>query len=303
MLEVVFSNSVKGTVKAATRYNPEYYKDGPTAFFGRKPSEEEWKKMHEGEPIGGRAADVVQLGWQLDIGDISGDLVGDLRKEFHQVTMASMTIPEEHQAGMLEHSEGFWKELRIDKERIIKEATEGAVIRVWVDSTPQVNCGYAYLCDLLRHIDCDLRKVVLPEYWSKEENILIKGEGWHTIDAGQLYRFLKLEQAVPMIEKVMYGNLWQEMKRDKANLRAIVNGELMSVPDDFYDFLIMKELPDEPIIMGRLIARIFRYALGVADYWFSYRIDWMIKNGEIHVIGIHDGSHPYGRILKKAETG
>ncbi len=74
----------------------------------------------------------------------------------------------------------------------------------------------------------------------------------------------------------------------------------MSVPIDFYDYLIVNELPDTPIVMGKLLGRLMmKYALGISDAWYRFRIEAMINNGDIDIIGFKDESHPYGAILKK----
>ncbi len=75
----------------------------------------------------------------------------------------------------------------------------------------------------------------------------------------------------------------------------------MSVPIDFYDHIIRKCLPDGPVVMGKLLNSIMRYPLGVSDTWYRFRIEKMIKDGEIDIVGVKDEDHPYGAILRKRD--
>ncbi len=109
-----------------------------------------------------------------------------------------------------------------------------------------------------------------------------------------------MERNVPEVEKRENSDQWKTLVKENAPLRAIVNGKLLSVPMDFYDHLLYKELPDVPIVMGRLLGNVMmKYSLGVADAWCRFRIEAMINNGVIDIIGYKDESHPYGAILKK----
>lgn len=45
----------------------------------------------------------------------------------------------------------------------------------------------------------------------------------------------------------MLGSKWMELTEDNSPLRAVVNGELVGVPEDFYDFLILREITEAPV--------------------------------------------------------
>lgn len=292
MLEVVFDSSVKHTLRHAMNYNPESWRNSAMGFVGRRPSDEALAKMHEGQPIGGNSADVVQLGYFMDIGPIHDGLDGSDRRALYERIFGIMP-------GYEEQMEQTISDLQRDYTRIQDEMEKETPVRVWVDSSPYSVCGYHWLCDLLRHSKCHLSKVVMPEYWQEEENSMSKG-GWNSVRAGKFYQFLNLERDVPEVEKRENSDQWKTLVKENAPLRAIVNGKLMSVPMDFYDHLIYKELSDVPIVMGKLLGSVMmKYSLGVADSWYRFRIEAMIKNGEIDIIGYKDESHPYGAILKK----
>ena len=96
----------------------------------------------------------------------------------------------------------------------------------------------------------------------------------------------------------MYAALWSELVEDNTPLRAVVNGKVLSVPDDFYDFLIWKWLKDVPLKEARLIGNILGYSqIGIGDWWYARRIEYYIEQGKICVI--EDSEYKYARIICK----
>lgn len=82
-------------------------------------------------------------------------------------------------------------------------------------------------------------------------------------------------------------------------LRAVINGKLIGVPEEFYDHIIKKEIPDDEFKMARLIGKILgRYPIGIGDWWYAKRIIKMIDQGELVVV--RKQKEIYLQVLKKA---
>jgi hypothetical protein len=84
MLEVVFGDSEKGSMKVAKNYNAKTMLGGAIGYIGKKPTKAELEKHFEGQAIGGNSQDVVNIGFLLDIGDISGEIDGMSDKLFSE---------------------------------------------------------------------------------------------------------------------------------------------------------------------------------------------------------------------------
>lgn len=109
-----------------------------------------------------------------------------------------------------------------------------------------------------------------------------------------------MEREISNIEKRLQSSLWNNFKAENAPLRALVNGKLISVPEDFYDHIIMKNIPDRKFVMAQLIGTILgKYPLGVGDGWYALRIKKMIAKNKLEIVADKDASHPYGKILRK----
>ncbi|GKX28823.1 hypothetical protein SH1V18_13030 [Vallitalea longa] len=292
MLEVVFSSSTKGSMKIAKNYKETSNISGPIIYIGEKPKKVERKKHFEGKAIGGSSEDVVCIGFNLDIGDISGELNGIERRNIFQ------PLEEEFYTDNNEQ-ERFFTNQRQDMEKLMSAAKSGIPIRMWTSNTPYSTCGFYFVCNALRDIDCEISVVSLP-FYNVTDNQIVTYSDWGQIEPGKFYGFLPLERQLSQMEKRLLSSEWCNLVKENSPLRAIVNGKLISVPEDFYDHILLKNIPDDEFLMARLIGKILgNYELGVGDGWYALRIIKMIDENKLIVIENKENSHVYSKILKK----
>lgn len=293
MLEVVFSDSEKGSMKVAKNYNEKNMIGGAVSYIGAKPTKVELEKHFEGQAVGGNSRDVINIGFSLDVGDISGSIDGDERQDVFRKIWGRFDFDNKEQ-------EQFFQNQRKDMEKLLTVAQNGTPIRIWKSNAPYSTCGFYFVCDMLRNIDCDIRVISLPEYKKISENEIVTYSDWGEVEASKLYQFLTLEKQLSNIEKRVASNYWHELMVEDAPLRAIINGKLISVPENFYDFIITKNLPDNDFIMARLIGKLLgEYNLGISDSWYALRIDKMIEDNKLIIIENEEPKHPYGKVLRK----
>ena len=96
---------------------------------------------------------------------------------------------------------------------------------------------------------------------------------------------------------------WEQLKRENATLRAVVNRQLVSVPDTFYDAFILRELEaqEDEFMEAMLIGKVLgKYSLGISDGLIALRIEQFIKEGKLEVITNAKPQDPsYHRMLRK----
>ncbi|WFF71882.1 DUF3658 domain-containing protein [Proteiniclasticum sp. QWL-01] len=69
---------------------------------------------------------------------------------------------------------------------------------------------------------------------------------------------------------IIVSDYWHDLMEENAPLRAIINGKITSVPEDFYDFIIIRNLPENDFIMARFIGKLLgEYSLGISDSWYA----------------------------------
>jgi len=96
-----------------------------------------------------------------------------------------------------------------------------------------------------------------------------------------------------------YAALWSELAAESAPLRAVVNGRLVGVPEDFYDFALRANIPDGEFPSALLIGKALSFVNGVGHRWLHLRIRHMIGAGELIEVRPANGDHPYSNVLKR----
>ncbi|MDF2513775.1 MAG: hypothetical protein K0S04_3641 [Herbinix sp.] len=295
MIEVMFGESEGGAMKVAKNYHKPNFNNGAIAWIGRKPSKEEFDKMFDGEAVGGNSSEVVCLPFILDIGDISIPIDSEYRKN---LILDLYTISGFGDDNTRKSLEDAWNKYLKEIERLKHYASQREDLRLWYSNAPYSLCGFYYVCNLLKDYDCKISAVKLPRYIQLSDNEIQFYSSWGEIDAGKFFRFLPREKALTTCEIRSFASSWMDSQEDKSILRAVVNGKVIGVPEDFYDHVIRKELPEGEFTMGRLIGNILgKYPLGIGDWWYAKRIIRMIELGELVIV--QKQKEIYSQILKR----
>lgn len=283
MIEVLFAESEAASMRAA-KSTVIYSKiDGPTSVFiagKKKPPEKE----HSGW-LEGNAGDVVCFGYRLDIGNIQDDIEGHYRKNLI-FSLLNMENEKETQ----DYADSY---MQMQKLKIYLEAGES--IRIWYSDAPYSRCGLYHLCNILNCYENEIYLVKLPEYVVHGKTICFY-KNWGEVAAEEFAGFLSGERIVSKEELRMYASLWNELVEDNSPLRAIVNGKMIGVPEDFYDFMILNRITTKPIKECRLIGDIIGHnQASIGDWWYAKRIQHFIEEGLIKVL--EDAEKPYARLI------
>lgn len=284
MIEVVFSESEGGGMKVAKNYQRPEFDKGAIGWIGKPTKEEleEFNQRLDGKAVGGRSTEVVCIPFQLDIGDITVPIDSEYRKNLILDLYTVSGFGDENARKSLEDAwEGYLKEIQ----RLKKYASQKESIRLWYSDAPYSLCGFYYACSILKEYDCKISAIKLPHYWKLSDTEIQVNAFWGEIPAGEFYQYLPLEQELSACEIRFFASHWDEIKQDKSTLRAVVNSRLIGVPDDFYDHIIRKEVPENEFVMAHLIGTILgKYQLAVSDCWYAKRINRMIELGELMVV-------------------
>jgi hypothetical protein len=159
-------------------------------------------------------------------------------------------------------------------------------------------CGFYFVCNLLKEYECRVFAIKLPQHIQLSDNEIQSYTTWCEVAAGKFYKFLPFEKELSACEIRLYASNWTELKDEKRTLRAVVNGKVIGVPEDFYDHILQKEIPEGEFIMARLIGKILgKYPLGIGDWWYAKRINLMIEQERLTVVKKH--KEAYSQTLRK----
>lgn len=309
MVEVVFSDSEKGSMRAAQHFKKEI--GGVTSVLtsdGEQLSQKEYdetlaeinrrmeQEWREGKPLGGNPEDVIGLSFALDIGDISTSVTDLSRKEF--ITQMFTADPWDELSNTDDSINLFWGNCISDLHKLTVRAKAGESVRIWYSDAPYSMCGFYHAADLLKDFECHVSAVKLPTYMPRGEQEVESAVFWGEIMPGKFAQYLTLETEIPHSVQKAIAMEWEQLKRENAPLRVVLNGRLHSVELDFYDGFIRKEIPEGTFKVGQLIGFVLgRNRLGIGDWLIAQRVHKMIESGELRVV--QESLAFYGTVLKK----
>ncbi len=256
MLEVCFNDSVKGSL----------------AFV-----------QHCGNTvIGGKRENIVGISFGLSESDIQSPICLEdcPRKEY----IRSMLLYDRYNE--LEDIETsineFWTNCIKDLEKLKSRSQK---IRVWLDHTPDAQCGLLFIADLLKVSKSEIHIVELPQRITREDNYIMEFRGWGEVEP-QLYgTFLDREKVLTEKEIVDLSNKWKLLKRENSLLRVVENNTVISVDISYYDDLIRKEFPKNTCKVAHIIGgALGKQRIPTGDVFIANRIYNFIESGELKII-------------------
>lgn len=291
MVEVLFGEAEVGSMKVAKRGRRIFKQaDEPMSAIGNKVVV--GKQSAKG--LKGNLKEVICLGFQLDIGNIKETVDSRYRKEL----IYSMHAPEQWGKNPKkdDKSSALGNFYISELFRLKEYLRQGEPIRIWYSDSPYSRCGLYFLCGLLQEFHNDVLVVKMPEYMVRKDSSIVLYQNFGEVSAEEFAVFLQYEKKLSFEEQRMYAFLWNELIEDNSPLRAIINGKVIGVPEDFYDFLIWKRLSGKPITQGRLIGDVFGCnQIGISDWWYAFRINHFIEMGKVLVI--EDSGNKYERTI------
>ena len=291
MIEILFSESEASAMRAAKNKVVIGTVSGPVSVWmaGKKtPPEKPF-----GGWIEGTSAEVICLGFMMDIGNIREPMESAYRGELicSMYAQDQWAQDEGIKSALKEAGSFYADELR----RLKNYLEEGEAVRIWYCDAPYSRCGFYSLCQVLMGYENEISAVKLPEYVVRDKTI-VSYHSWNEVSAEEFAAFLPYEKPLSAEEVRMYAMLWDSLVEENSPLRAVVGGRVLSVPENFYDFLIWKWLGNVPVKQGRVIGNILGHAqLGVGDWWYAGRIAYYIEQGKILVI--EDSENKYERMI------
>ena len=251
----------------------------------------------EAVPLGGDPRDVLTLSLGLDMGDIR-DPLGESRRELLRQWYGSDGTGHRDQA--LRAAKEYWRQ-SLDAAERLKKCGPGDTVRIWADPTPYSACGLLHAASLLKDTKAAVR-VVFPPHWLERPDgtVEVCDQSWGEVAPELFSHFLSREEPVPRTALLALARRWEELQRENAPLRAVVNGSVRSVGADFYDDLIRRHIPEGRTKVAHIIGDVLgRERPGIGDVWLAERIRWMLSVGELRMVR-EDPERFYGSLVEKA---
>lgn len=235
---------------------------------------------------------VICLAFMLDIGNIDKSIISSYRKELI-CNMYTQRNDDKEFLGEIKKAVNLYDN---EQKRLLDFISKGESIRIWYSDAAYSMCGLYYVCSLIKNFSSMVYVVKMPAY-IELNNRIIEYKHWGEIIPEKFNDFLIYEKKVPNLLIDRYSEKWQELKNESSPLRVNINGELIGVPEDFYDFLIYKHSRKlgavrEAALIGDILGD---HPLGVGDFLYASRIESMLKNGSLKIV--EDADKKYKRVI------
>ena len=299
MLEIVFSDSACGSLKLAQHYGQGEYQSGCIGVFishedgspatpeeiaqaQHQAEEQERQAWEQAVPLGGDPGDVLGFSLNLSVGDISEDVPGP-KRQAELTKLYSFVVDD-----MEEDCNTLLSQAQQALDRILAASRRSELLRIWYSDAPDELCGFYWLMARLDEagVRGPVETIKLPRIASRWDGTAVSHRGWGEVEPGQWGRYV--DQARPITPEVRHSCrlIWQHIQRENAPLRTCLNGGLASVPADFYDCFLRREIARQPAEFdeARVLGKVLGQLPGVGDGFLAGRMEAMAQAGELEFL-------------------
>lgn len=314
MLDVVFSDSALGSLKLAQSYGKGGYLGGAISVIvhhedgtpatpeeieqAQKEAEERERRAWESAvPLGGNPDDCFGFSLAFSEGAISDG--EDFWENRQRVLARHFSLyPDNWNVA----EELLYRGKNVP-DLLFRRAAEGEPMRVWYSDYPEEYSGLCWLMgELSGRPHGDIFLIKQPSWEPGEApDTVVRQTGWGEVAPGRWGHYLHLAEKAPAPLCAALAQEWRESKGYP--LRAVVSGRLCGVSEDFYDWLLLRELDklSGEFHQARLIGTVLgKYQLGLSDSWLALRMEEMLACGTLETVTPPPEDAPaYHRVLRR----
>lgn len=296
MLEVCFNDSVKGALIVAQNCKnitggaisiiTVSDSKGIFSYFEKRKAMKKYRKRQaelqkQAVSLGGKKEDVVGISFGLSEGDIKAPITLERcpRKEY----VSSLLAFDPYNEGEdIEASiNDFWNSCIEDLGKLKASPEE---IRIWLDRTPDAQCGLLFVADLLKNSETEIHIVELPEKIQRDDNCIVEPRGWGDAEPELFGTFLDRERTLTKAEINKLSQQWEKLTEENSPLRVLENGVIISTDESYYDNLIRREFPKGTCKVANIIGNaLAKQKILTGDVFIAKRIRHFINTGELTV--------------------
>ena len=148
-------------------------------------------------------------------------------------------------------------------------------MRIWYDFTPDGMCGLYFTASQLQEAKGHVSAICLP-LWEETKGHVLQYTSWGEVFPEEMGLYLPFEKELTPPVRTALAMQWKQLQIENAPLRAVVNGRLQSVREDFYDGFIRNDIPEGEFSIATLIGKVLGRQLGIGDWFVFQRINSMI---------------------------
>lgn len=184
--------------------------------------------------------------------------------------------------------------------RLQLAAETGEPVRVWTAPAAEEWCLFLLAMSLLQNASGPVSAVCIPLLQPRPDGTLCALRGLGELSPQQWHTFLPLEQSVSLTQRKAWANLWNAALGQSAPVRVLFNGNLLGVPEHFFDSLLWESLPPrKSFSAGEAVGCALSRLPGVPDGFLAGRLRRWTEQRLLRVQRKAD--HYYETVLARTE--
>lgn len=170
-------------------------------------------------------------------------------------------------------------------EQLLEGAAAGQSIRAWSSSDADEACGLYWLAAQLEPLGAEnvqLFTVDLPDFWERPDGVVVQWNSWAEVDSPMMKQLSGQAKRLPTNALRAMAAQWKQLQQENAPLRAVLNGRLVSMPENLYDPFLLRELDamEPEFLAAELVGQVLgKYQLGVSPSWLALRVEKLVHSG------------------------
>lgn len=239
------------------------------------------------------------LSLYLDVGRLEDDVLGAQRRKMIGRIHEGLAFGGEVTEEIIEQAAEAMRE-------IPKHLKGAETLRIWYSDAPCELCDFVWFMGWLSQLPARGRVLLshLPSWLEREDGTVVIPTSCAELEAADFPSLALFERDAPALMLAGMHFDWEQLKAQNADLRAVISGHVLSVPPDFYDFLIyecisqMPEVFPEALLIGNVLGT---SQIRLSDGWLALRVAHMIEAGQLGIVEeCADRDAPaYHRTLRK----
>lgn len=226
---------------------------------------------------------VIRLNLHLNYGKLSGNVIAAQAK---RNTDSLLSLSPSIEAKELEdyHTQEL-QQFRQHLKDLESTLKDGQPIRIWVSHTAQDRCNLLWLCHFFKKCHPKIFVVVCPGYESDPSgNGYLENGNWGSFIN---HRFMAecVNNAIELAESEIEesAQIWRQLVRKNAPLRVLIDGNLISTSEDFFDAMILQHIHSKPTSQAIILGDFFAEHIGADVAFVCSRIDYLLERNIIKV--------------------
>lgn len=215
----------------------------------------------------------------MDLGDISELMLGDKRRT---------SFMEINGGTDYSYRQEWFNCVLKDIAKIEKMVKKGHEVRIWYSERASELCAFCWMLSLLDLWGIKNEKIL---YVKLPQSILFD-DGQYEIFGGSgmfepelLAKLVFTQRYLTQSFKECHIRQWNKAQEENSDMRIVLNGQIVSVSEDFYDSIIISQIGK----MDKTFKEITAIANSLGEIWTSinfvaWRIDKMIESGLFEIV-------------------